>query len=168
MSALVSKRYQNDTSIIDGRNIFGPEISLVNVDQIWEASKWHHADQLTLCTHRCVGASAMVSSLTEASSLKYRAQSLVNAGAAVNIEGAEMILNTTIELIVRDGRESSAARRSKSMLMSCSACCRSCRGKLPNISQCPLLAAHALVQRPYPYRFIGPFPVCRHHSSLLD
>ncbi|KGQ12937.1 Glucose oxidase [Beauveria bassiana D1-5] len=35
VSALVSKRYHNDTSIIDGRNIFGPEISLVNIDQIW-------------------------------------------------------------------------------------------------------------------------------------
>ncbi|KAJ4158368.1 uncharacterized protein LMH87_008897 [Akanthomyces muscarius] len=85
VSALVSKRYQNNTSIIDGRNIFGPEISLVNIDQIWEAS-----------------ASAMVASLTEASSLKSRAQSLVNSGAAVNIEGAEMLLNTTIELIVRN------------------------------------------------------------------
>ncbi|KAK8148784.1 hypothetical protein G3M48_009186 [Beauveria asiatica] len=35
VSALVSKRYHNDTSIIDGRNIFAPEVSLVNIDQIW-------------------------------------------------------------------------------------------------------------------------------------
>lgn len=48
----------------------------------------------------------MVASLTEASSLKSRAQSLVNSGAAVNIEGAEMLLNTTIELIVRNRCES--------------------------------------------------------------
>ncbi|KAM3544037.1 hypothetical protein ARSEF1564_003030 [Beauveria bassiana] len=85
VSALVSKRYHNDTSIIDGRNIFGPEISLVNIDQIWPSS-----------------ASAMTSSLTGSSSLRSRAQSLVEAGAAVNVEGAEMILNTTIELIIRD------------------------------------------------------------------
>ncbi|KAM3515328.1 hypothetical protein MY11210_001069 [Beauveria gryllotalpidicola] len=85
VSALVSKRHLNDTSIIDGRNIFGPEISLVNIDQIWSSS-----------------VSAITRSLTGPSSLKSRAQSLVKAGAAVNMEGAEMILNTTIELIIRD------------------------------------------------------------------
>ncbi|KAM3430313.1 hypothetical protein NHJ13734_007804 [Beauveria thailandica] len=37
VSALVSKRYHNDTSIIDGRNIFAPEVSLVNIDQIWSS-----------------------------------------------------------------------------------------------------------------------------------
>ncbi|KAJ6787515.1 hypothetical protein PWT90_02278 [Aphanocladium album] len=83
VSALVSKPYQNDTSIIDGRNIFGPEISLVNIDQIWQSAS-----------------SAIAASLTEPSSLKSRAHALVNAGAAVTVEGAEMILNTTIELIV--------------------------------------------------------------------
>ncbi|KAJ3499291.1 hypothetical protein NLG97_g450 [Lecanicillium saksenae] len=85
VSALVSERYQNDKSIIDGRNIFGPEISLVNIDQIWKSSS-----------------SAISASLTEPSSLRSRAHSLVNAGAAVTIEGAEMILNTTIELIVNN------------------------------------------------------------------
>jgi len=34
-SALVAAAYQNDTSIIDGRQLFAPEISLVNVDEIW-------------------------------------------------------------------------------------------------------------------------------------
>ncbi|KAM3434727.1 hypothetical protein MY4824_005236 [Beauveria thailandica] len=37
VSALVSERYHNDTSIIDGRNIFAPEVSLVNIDQIWSS-----------------------------------------------------------------------------------------------------------------------------------
>lgn len=36
-SALVSEAYQNDSSLIDGRILFAPEISLVNVDQIWGA-----------------------------------------------------------------------------------------------------------------------------------
>ncbi|KAG5923699.1 hypothetical protein E4U53_003532 [Claviceps sorghi] len=36
-SALVKKGYQNDTSVIDGRQLFGPEISLVNIDNIWPA-----------------------------------------------------------------------------------------------------------------------------------
>jgi choline dehydrogenase len=34
-SALVAEAYQNDTSIIDGRILFAPEISLINVEQIW-------------------------------------------------------------------------------------------------------------------------------------
>lgn len=38
-SALVSEAYQNDTSLIDGRILFAPEISLVNVDQIWGAGE---------------------------------------------------------------------------------------------------------------------------------
>lgn len=33
-SALVADAYQNDTSIIDGRSLFAPEISLVNVDEL--------------------------------------------------------------------------------------------------------------------------------------
>ncbi|KAK7712225.1 hypothetical protein SLS63_012463 [Diaporthe eres] len=36
-SALVAEAYQNDTSLIDGRILFAPEISLVNVEQIWGA-----------------------------------------------------------------------------------------------------------------------------------
>lgn len=38
-SALVSEAYQNDTSLIDGRTLFAPEISLVNVEQIWDAGE---------------------------------------------------------------------------------------------------------------------------------
>ena len=38
-SALVKKEYQNDTSLIDGRKLFAPEISLVNIDNIWSAGK---------------------------------------------------------------------------------------------------------------------------------
>lgn len=34
----MSKKYHNDTSMVDGLNIFGPEISLVNIDQIWTTS----------------------------------------------------------------------------------------------------------------------------------
>lgn len=39
VSALVAEEFQNDTSLIDGRNIFGPEISLVNIDQVWASSE---------------------------------------------------------------------------------------------------------------------------------
>lgn len=38
-SALVAEAYQNDTSIIDGRVLFAPEISLVNAKQIWGAGE---------------------------------------------------------------------------------------------------------------------------------
>lgn len=38
-SALVAEAYQNDTSIIDGRILFAPEISLVNVEHIWPVGK---------------------------------------------------------------------------------------------------------------------------------
>lgn len=34
-SALVAEDYWNDTSIIDGRGPFAPEISLINVDELW-------------------------------------------------------------------------------------------------------------------------------------
>ncbi len=105
MLALVSKRHQNDTSIIDNRKLFGPEISLINIDQIWQSSRRHPADQWISCTHCCIGASTVATSLTEPSSLRSRAQALVNAGAAVNIEGAEMVLNTMIDFIVNDRRE---------------------------------------------------------------
>lgn len=38
-SALVKKEYRNDTSLIDGRTLFAPEISLVNIENIWPAGK---------------------------------------------------------------------------------------------------------------------------------
>jgi len=40
-SALVATAYQNNTSIIDGRNLFAPEISLVNVDEIWGVGQFN-------------------------------------------------------------------------------------------------------------------------------
>lgn len=39
-AALVAKAYQNDTSLIDGRILFAPEITLVNAEQIWGAGKF--------------------------------------------------------------------------------------------------------------------------------
>ncbi|KAG5988790.1 hypothetical protein E4U54_004533 [Claviceps lovelessii] len=83
-SALVKEEYQNDTSLIDGRKLFAPEISLVNIDNVWSA-----------------GSSAITQSLSSPASLSSRADSLVAAGAAVNVQGAEMILNITIQLIVQ-------------------------------------------------------------------
>lgn len=38
-AALVVEEYQNDTSLIDGRILFAPEISLVNAEQIWGAGE---------------------------------------------------------------------------------------------------------------------------------
>lgn len=81
-AALVAEAYRNDTSIIDGINLFAPELSLVNSEQLWGAPIGYYHDQLT----------------SEAS-LQSRAQTLVAAGAAANLEGAKMILNVTIDLI---------------------------------------------------------------------
>lgn len=41
----------------------------------------------------------MISELSSPDALQSRAQALVNAGAAVNVEGAKAILNATISLI---------------------------------------------------------------------
>ena len=38
-SALISSAYANNTSLVDGINLFAPDISLVNVDEIWGSSK---------------------------------------------------------------------------------------------------------------------------------
>ncbi|KAF3912941.1 hypothetical protein ABW20_dc0104519 [Dactylellina cionopaga] len=83
-SALVAEAFRNDTSLIDGRNLFGPEISLLNIDEIWGT-----------------GASTYSNELISPSTLGSKAQALVDAGAAANINGAEAILNTTISLIVQ-------------------------------------------------------------------
>ncbi|KAL1858857.1 hypothetical protein Daus18300_009855 [Diaporthe australafricana] len=82
-SALVAEAYQNDTSIIDRRNFFAPELSLVNINQIWGAES-----------------SDFYSQLTSPDNLEARAQELVAAGGAATLEGAKVILNTTIDLIV--------------------------------------------------------------------
>ena len=42
-SALVSESYQNNTSLIDNRNIFAPIISLVNIDEIWGSCECAYA-----------------------------------------------------------------------------------------------------------------------------
>ncbi|KAK6067103.1 Glucose oxidase 2 [Seiridium cupressi] len=82
-SALVFEKYWTDTSIIDGRILFAPEVSLVNLDKVWGAE-----------------ASTYATDLSSSSSLLARAQSLLGAGGAATLEGAQQILNTTIDLIV--------------------------------------------------------------------
>ncbi|KAH8898782.1 GMC oxidoreductase [Thozetella sp. PMI_491] len=82
-AALVAESYWNDTSIIDNRNLFGPEISLVNIDEIWGEED----------------ATAYANDLTSPEILQSRAQALVDAGAAVNVDGAMAVLNVTIDLI---------------------------------------------------------------------
>ncbi|KAJ6262981.1 hypothetical protein Dda_1539 [Drechslerella dactyloides] len=83
-SALIAEAFRNDTSLVDSRNLFGPQISLVGIDEIWGT-----------------GASIYSNDLISPNALKSRAQALVDAGAAANIAGAEAILNTTISLIVQ-------------------------------------------------------------------
>ncbi|KAK9435440.1 GMC oxidoreductase [Metarhizium brunneum] len=75
--AHMSENHQNDTSLVDGGKMFGPEISLVNIDEIWATE-----------------------SLTSPANLASRAEELVRAGGAVSIAGAESILNATIQLTV--------------------------------------------------------------------
>ncbi|KAH8901341.1 GMC oxidoreductase [Thozetella sp. PMI_491] len=74
-SALVVLDYQNDSSIIDGRSLFAPEISLVNIDELWGGS-----------------ASTIVSGIVSPAELRARAQALVSTGAAANTIGAEAIM----------------------------------------------------------------------------
>lgn len=51
-------------------------------------------------------ASEYVTPLVQAQALHDRAQALVNAGAAVNSDGALKIMNATIQLITKARRES--------------------------------------------------------------
>ncbi|KAK3369924.1 GMC oxidoreductase [Podospora didyma] len=81
--ALVSTAYQNDASIIDNRSLFAPEISLINVDELWPLT-----------------AASRIRDIASARGLRSRAQSLVDARAAANILGAEAVLNATIDLII--------------------------------------------------------------------
>ena len=87
--ALVSLAYQNDSTIVDKGGLFAPEISLVNLEELWP-----------------VTAAAKVSELTSTISLRARAQRLVETGAAVSIRGAEAVLNTTIDLLTSHRRQS--------------------------------------------------------------
>jgi choline dehydrogenase len=79
--------YQDDSSIVDKGGLFAPEISLVNMEELWP-----------------VTAAAKVAEITSAIYLRARAQSLVETGAAVNIRGAEAVLNTTIDLLATHRR----------------------------------------------------------------
>jgi choline dehydrogenase len=38
--ALIKEAFWNDTGIIDNRNLFAPEISLINIDQLWSAGQY--------------------------------------------------------------------------------------------------------------------------------
>ncbi|KAB5540203.1 GMC oxidoreductase [Coniochaeta sp. 2T2.1] len=76
---LLHEEYWNDTALFDEPHMFAPEVSLVNVDE------------LTL-TH--------IQNLTSPNVLASRAQGLVRAGGAANVEGAKTLLNATINLIV--------------------------------------------------------------------
>lgn len=51
-AALVAEEYQNDTSIIDGRTLFAPEISLVNVEQIWPGGECPRSATLNCARRR--------------------------------------------------------------------------------------------------------------------
>jgi DNA polymerase IIIc chi subunit len=106
----MANKYQNDTSIVDGRNIFGPEVSLVNIDEIWTTSENFQLPHTASTEINMTGASSIVSALTSPENLAYRAKALVATGAAVNIEGAEKILNVTIDLVVNKRRTSAPTR----------------------------------------------------------
>ncbi|KAK3356839.1 GMC oxidoreductase [Lasiosphaeria hispida] len=86
--ALVSAAYQNDTSIIDNRSLFAPEISLINIDELWPLT-----------------AGSFILDIASQKGLRSRAQALVDAGAAVNIFGAGAVLNASIDLITTHRRK---------------------------------------------------------------
>ncbi|KAL5522853.1 hypothetical protein ACEPAG_8871 [Sanghuangporus baumii] len=80
-SALVTNSFQNDTGIIDGRNLFAPIISLANIDQLFGASNsWQVSKDLVR-------------------DLNSRANALVKAGAAVNAAGALAVMGAATNLI---------------------------------------------------------------------
>ncbi|KAK4448854.1 alcohol oxidase [Podospora aff. communis PSN243] len=82
--ALMAEAHHNDTSIIDGLNgLFAPVIALIKAHQLWGSNS-----------------NVYLNNLTSSTQLRFRAQALVDAKAAVNIPGAEAILNATIDLIV--------------------------------------------------------------------
>lgn len=74
----------------------GVSVSLVLVIGVW-----------TVCTllNSQAGASSYVNDITSPEALLSRAQALVDVGAAATVEGAQRILNTTIDLIVNSRRE---------------------------------------------------------------
>lgn len=103
-SALVAEAYQNDTSIIDGRTLFAPEISLVNAEQIWGDGKLRDCALRGLIDALLIQQppenANIYSQLASPEILESRAQDLVAAGGAATLQGAKIVLNTTIDLIV--------------------------------------------------------------------
>ncbi|KAH8109511.1 alcohol oxidase [Phellopilus nigrolimitatus] len=80
-SALVSSAYTNDTALIDGRNLFAPIISLVNIDEIFATNATSIASELV-------------------SGLHSRAQKLVSAGASSSLQSALAVLGAVTNLTV--------------------------------------------------------------------
>ncbi|KAM7189607.1 GMC oxidoreductase [Rhypophila sp. PSN 637] len=81
--ASVAEAYQNDKSLIDANGgLFAPVIALIKSNHLWRAD-----------------ARFNVKGLLSPTTLRARAQAIVKAKAAVNIPGAEAILNATIDLI---------------------------------------------------------------------
>ncbi|KAH7092878.1 alcohol oxidase [Auriculariales sp. MPI-PUGE-AT-0066] len=83
-SALVQSNMMSNTSLIDGRNLFAPVISLVNLKQLFGAAE----------------ANTIKSDLV--STLNARAQALVDAGAAYSLDSAKGVLGGIIYQIVND------------------------------------------------------------------
>lgn len=46
----MSENHQNDTSLVDGGKLFGPEISLVNIDEIWATGRGPFFESGVSCT----------------------------------------------------------------------------------------------------------------------
>ncbi|KAI5120562.1 hypothetical protein M0805_002512 [Coniferiporia weirii] len=82
-SATVTNAYLNNTSLIDNVNLFAPDISLVNIDEIFDES-------------------SNVVALELVAGLFSRAMNLVSAGAAATFEGALAILGVATDLIVNE------------------------------------------------------------------
>ncbi|PAV20424.1 alcohol oxidase [Pyrrhoderma noxium] len=79
-SALVQDAYLDDTELIDGRNLFTPVISLVNIDEIFASDSVSLAKNLT-------------------SGLVSRAKSLVSVGASASQKSALSVLGAATNLI---------------------------------------------------------------------
>ncbi|EJD00208.1 alcohol oxidase [Fomitiporia mediterranea MF3/22] len=82
-SALVSSSFQNDTGLIDGRSLFAPIISLVNIDELFSSNSLQIAKDL----YDGVGA---------------RASDLVAAGAAASLSSAMAVLSVATTLVVQN------------------------------------------------------------------
>ena len=110
----MSEAYHNDTSMIDNLNgLFAPVIALIKSNELWGTSECF-LTHLTCLAKPSVclvsnhpfslDSTAHLKDLASPRTLRSRAQSLVAAKAAVNIPGAEVILNATIDLITTHNR----------------------------------------------------------------